>query len=210
MNPLAPRPEELLEAQFVLGISEVTYPAYPDPSTESGWADVPAVLLLLDLTGREDIVYHAMMETSSLAADGGALQTSDPDDTGTCVYLLTADFGDDIEWLRIAGVAPEEAIGMFSRAEILLLSDDTRTTDDDTAPIFAIMPNDPIRWSYLLPPTDPDGTEPVGGPPPSPISERPTWNAHRKTWLVRDPDSALWFEHRADGWHALDGLSDAC
>lgn len=209
MNPLAPRSEELLEAQFVLGLSEVTHPAYPDPSTPTGWADVPAALLLLDLVGREDIVYYAMMETSSLAADGGALQTSDPDDTGTCVYLLTADFGNEVDLLRIAGVAPQEAIGIFSRAEILLLSDDTRTTEDNTAPIFAIMPNDPIRWSFMLRPASPDSARPLDGAPHSPVADHPTWNAHRRSWLVRDPASALWLEHRADGWHALDALSDA-
>lgn len=209
MNPLAPRPEELLEAQFVLGLSEVTHPAYPDPSTPTGWADVPAALLLLDLVGREDIVYHAMMEASSLAADGGALQTSDPDDIGTCVYLLTADFGNEVDLLRIAGVAPQEAIGIFSRAEILLLSDDTRTTEDNTAPIFAIMPNDPIRWSFMLRPASPDSAQPLDDAPHSPVADHPTWNAHRRSWLVRDPASALWLEHRADGWHALDGLSDA-
>lgn len=209
MNPHAPRPEELREAQFVLGMSAVTHPAYPDPSTESGWADVPAVLLLLDLTGREDIVYHAMMDASPLAADEGVLQTSEPDDSGTCVYLLTADFGDGIEWLRIAGVAPEEAIAMFSRAEILLLSDDARTTDDDTAPVFAMLPNDPIRWSYLLPATCPDADEPDGTAPNSPIKGRPMWNRHGRAWLVRDPASALWLEHRPDGWLALDGLDDA-
>ncbi len=110
MNPLAPRPEELRKTQFVLGLSETTYPADPDPSTESGWADVPAVRLLLDLTGREGIVYQARMEAPPLAAKGGALQTSDPDDAGTCAYLLTADFGEGVERLWIPGVAPQEAI----------------------------------------------------------------------------------------------------
>lgn len=208
MNPHAPSREDLLAAQRVLGMAEVNFPVEPDPKTESGWAEAATVLLLLDLHGREDVVYHAMMDASPLAADGGTLQTCDPDREGTLAYLLTADFGDDIEPLQIAGLATQAAIAMFAGAEFLLLTDDARTTDDDTAPIFAIMPNDPIRWSYLLKPAI-GSTEPDGDPPVSPISARPSWNPHRQAWLVHDPVSALWFEHRQSGWHVLDGLSDA-
>lgn len=208
MNPFAPRREDLLAAQRVLGMAEVDFPVEPDPTTESGWAEASAVLLLLDLSGREDIVYHAMMDASPLAADGGTLQTCDPDREGTLAYLLTADFGDDIEPLQIAGLATQEAIAMFAGAEFLLLTDDARTTDDDSAPIFAIIPNDPIRWSCLLEPAI-GSAEPDGDPPQSPISEHPSWNPHRRAWLVHDPGSALWFEHRPTGWHVLDGLSDA-
>ena len=162
-------------------------------------------------SGRPAVDFSGRCQVTKLGATllHASFQTSDPDDTGTCVYLLTADFGNEVDLLRIAGVAPQEAIGIFSRAEILLLSDDTRTTEDNTAPIFAIMPNDPIRWSFMLRPASPDSARPLDGAPHSPVADHPTWNAHRRSWLVRDPASALWLEHRADGWHALDALSDA-
>lgn len=60
-----PEPERLRAAQFVTAMSSVLYPAYPDPATSSGWAEVPAVMLLVDFAGREDIVYAAMINASS-------------------------------------------------------------------------------------------------------------------------------------------------
>ena len=45
-------PERVLAAQLVAAISEATYPGHPDPSTESGWAEIPAVMLLVDFSGR--------------------------------------------------------------------------------------------------------------------------------------------------------------
>ena len=133
MNDDAPEPQRVRAARFVTAMSLVSYPCYPDPSTDSGWADVPAVLLLVDLTGREDIVYAAMIQGAALIADDLELRISAPDDIGTCVYLLIIDL--DVETpLEIAGVADQEAIRMFAEADNVSRS--TRPRENDTSQRF--------------------------------------------------------------------------
>jgi hypothetical protein len=125
-------------------MSLVSYPAYPDPTTDTGWADVPAVMLLVNVSGREDIVYAAMMQEASLLAAGLELRITAPDDAGTCLYLMTITF-DGEDPLDIAGLADQEAIAMFGEAELLLIASADQA-QDDCAPVLAFAPNDPARW----------------------------------------------------------------
>ena len=148
MNDDAPEPQRVRAARFVTAMSLVSYPCYPDLSTDSGWADVPAVLLLVDLTGREDIVYAAMIQGAALIADDLELRISAPDDTGTCVYLLIVNLDAETP-LEIAGVADQEAIRMFAEADLLLISS-VDQVHDDGAPDQAFAPNDPDQWLERL------------------------------------------------------------
>lgn len=50
-------------------------------------------MLLIDLTGREDIAYTAMMQGAALFADDLELRITATDDHGVCVYLMTIDLG---------------------------------------------------------------------------------------------------------------------
>lgn len=144
MNEYIPEPERLRAAQFVTAMSAVRYSSYPDPSTPSGWAEVPAVMLLVNFAGREDIVYSAMMQGTSLLADESDLRITAPADNGTCAYLMTIAFeGEDP--VDIAGVANQEAIGTFANAELLLLAS-VDQEHDGGAPVLAFAPNDRTRW----------------------------------------------------------------
>lgn len=144
MTDHTPDPARIRAAQFVTAMSLASYPAYPDPTTETGWADVPAVMLLVDFSGREDIVYAAMMQAAALFADDLELRITAAADAGTCLYLMTIAF-DGEDPLDIAGVADQEAIALFGEAELLLIASADQTHDDG-APILAFAPNDPDRW----------------------------------------------------------------
>ena len=144
MTDHTPDPARIRAAQFVTAMSLVSYPAYPDPTTDTGWADVPAVMLLVNFSGREDIVYAAMMQGAALFADDLELRITATDEHGVCVYLMTIDLGLVAE-LEIAGVADQEAVGMFAEAEMLLLSSIDQAHDDG-APVLAFAPSDPVRW----------------------------------------------------------------
>jgi hypothetical protein len=137
-------PDRLLAAQFVTAMSTLQYEGYPDPSTPSGWAEVPAVMLLVDFSGREDIVYAAMVEAESLLADDAGLAITAADNNGTCLYLFGITF-EGQQPLDIAGVASPEAIRMFADAEMLLIASADQEHDGG-APILAFAPNDPSRW----------------------------------------------------------------
>jgi len=145
-----PDPERLRAAQFVTAMSSVLYPAYPDPATSSGWAEVPAVMLLVDFAGREDIVYAAMMNASSLLADDLKLEITPPSESGTSLYLMTITF-ETGEPLDIAGVADAEAVGMFAEAELLLLAS-VDQEHDDGAPVLVFAPNHRAQWASRLAP----------------------------------------------------------
>lgn len=144
MTDHTPGPARIRPAQFVTAMSLVSYPAYPDPTTDTGWADVPAVMLLVNFSGREDIVYAAMMQEESLLAADLELRITAPADAGTCLYLMTITF-DGEDPLDIAGVADQEAIAMFGEAELLLIASADQAQDDG-APVLAFAPNDPARW----------------------------------------------------------------
>ena len=60
--------QRAIEAAQATNVAICTYPGYPDPTTHTGWADIPAVLLGVDLTGREDIEYTAMIGESISAS----------------------------------------------------------------------------------------------------------------------------------------------
>jgi hypothetical protein len=143
MNEQFLTPQRLRDAQFVTAMSAVRYPGYPDPSTESGWAEVPAVVLLVDFKGREDVVYTAMMQAAPLEAEDAGLAISAGVD-GASVYLFAVTFN-GVEPLDLAGVAPEEARLMFANAEMVLLASADQERDGG-APILAFVPNDPLRW----------------------------------------------------------------
>lgn len=148
MNDI-PEPARLRAAPFVTAISAVRYPAYPDPSTASGWAELPAVMLLVDFTGREDVVYAAMIGAQALWANDISLQTTRPNPDGTCLYLITMTF-DGLDPLDLAGVATPDALAVFVLAELLLLTSSSQVTDD-AAPILAFAPNDPTSWFLDVP-----------------------------------------------------------
>ncbi len=144
MTDHTPDPARIRAAQFVTAMSLVSYPAYPDPTTDTGWADVPAVMLLVNFSGREDIVYAAMMQEESLLAADLEFRITATADAGTCLYLMTITF-DGEGPLDIAGVADQEAIAMFGEAELLLIASADQAQDDG-APVLAFAPNDPARW----------------------------------------------------------------
>jgi len=60
--------ERLARANFATSIAPMTYPGYPDPTSDSGSAEVPAVMIGVDLTEREDVEYTAMLNSRVLIA----------------------------------------------------------------------------------------------------------------------------------------------
>ena len=127
------------------------YPAYPDPSGPTGWADIPAVILAADLTGREDIEYTAMCNNAIIPVDDATLAISEPVD-GTRLWLLGLRFDNGLADLDLVSLADTDTVAMFAQAELLLVTTEARMNNavDDQAAGLILVSNDPKRWADTM------------------------------------------------------------
>ena len=128
-----------------------TYPAYPDPSRPTGWADIPAVILAADLTGREDIEYTAMCNSAIIPVDNATLAISEPVD-GMRVWLLGLHFDNGLADVDLVSLADPETVTMFAQAELLLVTTEARMHNavDNQAAALILVSNDPKRWADTM------------------------------------------------------------
>jgi hypothetical protein len=128
-----------------------TYPAYPDPSRPTGWADIPAVILAADLTGREDIEYTAMCNSAIIPVDNATLVISEPVD-GMRVWLLGLHFDNGLADVDLVSLADPETVTMFAQAELLLVTTEARMNNavDNNAAALILVSNDPKRWAGTM------------------------------------------------------------
>lgn len=129
-------------------MAPATYPGYPDPTRPTGWADIPAVILAADLSGREDIEYTAMLNRAIIPVDDATLAISEPNDGGR-IWLLGLHFDNGLEDLDLVSLADTETIAMFTQAELLLVTTEARMNNsvDNRAAALILVSNDPQRWA---------------------------------------------------------------
>jgi len=129
-------------------ITAPTYPGYPDPTRPTGWADIPAVILAADLSGREDIEYTAMLNCAIIPVDYATLAISEPNDD-TRLWLLGLHFDNGLADIDLVSLADTETITMFSQAELLLVTTEARMNNsvDNQAAALILVSNDPRRWA---------------------------------------------------------------
>ena len=128
-----------------------TYPAYPNPSRPTGWANIPAVILAADLTGREDIEYTAMCNSAIIPVDNATLAISEPID-GTRIWLLGLQFDNGLADLDLVSLADPETVTMFAQVELLLVTTEARMNNavDNHAAALILVSNDPKRWADTM------------------------------------------------------------
>ena len=139
--------QRAIEAAQATNVAICTYPGYPDPTTHTGWADIPAVLLGVDLTGREDIEYTAMIGESILRVDNGTLAVAEPVD-GERIWLMGLQFDNDLPDLDIVGIADDETVEMFAEAELIVITTEARMERaDGKVAVLILAANDRSRWT---------------------------------------------------------------
>ena len=128
-----------------------TYPGYPDPTRPTGWADIPAVILAADLTGREDIEFTAMCNSAIIPVDDATLAISEPID-GTRIWLLGLHFDNGLADLDLVSLADTDTITMFTQAQLLLVTTEARMNNavDNQAAALILVSNDPKRWADTM------------------------------------------------------------
>ena len=148
---MASNHERVAGACRVTVTAPTTYPGYPDPSRPTGWADIPAVVLAADLTGREDIEYTAMTNRKIILVDDGELMITAPVD-GMRLWLLGLQFDNGLPDLDLIGLADADAIEAFALADVLLVTTETRLSNAIDAQVGALVltSNDPQRWAECL------------------------------------------------------------
>lgn len=103
-----------------------------------------AVMLGVDFTGREDIIYRAMMDAKPLLAEDAYLGFKEVGDGHTgFVYQFT--FDDETDPVSAVGVAGPKAISWFQAAPIVWLTT-IDSFDTGQSPLYVMAPNDPSRW----------------------------------------------------------------
>ncbi len=148
---MASNHERVAGACRVAVTAPTTYPGYPDPSRPTGWADIPAVVLAADLTGREDIEYTAMINRKIILVDDGELMITAPND-GMRLWLLGLHFDNGLPDLDLVGLADTDAVEAFAHAEVLLVTTEARLSKATDAQVGALIltSNDPSRWAGCL------------------------------------------------------------
>ncbi len=138
--------ERAAQACRVTVTAPTVYSAYPDPTQPTGWAEIPAVMIGADLTGREDIEYTAMINESIIPVDDATLAIGAPVD-GIRVWLLGLHFDNGLEDLDLVGLADAETVDMFAVAELLLVTTEARISAIDhlVGPLLLVS-NDSKRW----------------------------------------------------------------
>jgi hypothetical protein len=123
------------------------FPAYPDPSTPTGWADVNVVLIVADLTGREDIEYAAMIDRSIICVDDATLAVTRAVDDQR-LWLLGLHFANGLADLDLAGVADPDDVAIFADADLILITTQARlaTATTDQVAALIMVSNDRARW----------------------------------------------------------------
>ena len=76
--------ERAAQACRVRVTAPTVYSAYPDPTQPTGWAEIPAVMLGADLTGREDIEYTGTINESIIPVDGQRTRATPGAPLGDC------------------------------------------------------------------------------------------------------------------------------
>ncbi len=122
-------------------------PAYPDPSTPTGWADVSVVLVVADLTGREDIEYTAMIDRSIICVDDATLAVTRAVDDQR-LWLLGLQFANGLADLDLAAVATPADVAVFADADLILITTQARmaTATTDQVAALIMVSNDRARW----------------------------------------------------------------
>jgi hypothetical protein len=127
------------------------YPAYPDPTQPTGWAELPAMILAADLAGREDIEYTAMINAAIIFVDDADLAIAAPID-GRRPWLLGLHFDNGLPDLDLVSLADADTVALFAQAELLLVTTEARmdnATDNQVAALVLTC-NDPKRWTDTL------------------------------------------------------------
>lgn len=126
------------------------FPGYPDPSTATGWADIPTALIAADLTGREDVEYTAMIERSVLTVDDATLAVSREVDGGW-IWLLGLEPRHNLRRLDIVGVADLGMAQIFASVEPLAITTTQRMTKANGQPgVILLSSNDAARWQSIV------------------------------------------------------------
>ena len=124
-----------------------TFPAYPDPSTPTGWADVSMVLVVADLTGREDIEYTVMSDRSIICVHDATLAVTRAVDDQR-LWPLGLRFANGLADLDLAAVATRDDVAIFADADLILITTQARmaTATTDQVAALIMVSNDRARW----------------------------------------------------------------
>ena len=139
--------ERAAQACRVKVVMPCDFPGYPDPTTPSGWAEIPAALLAADFTGREDIEYTAMIDQTIIVVDDATLAIAEPVN-GERIWLIGLRFDNDLPDLDLVGIADADTIATFAQAEIILITTEARLRQaDGQVAALILTSNDPDRWT---------------------------------------------------------------
>ena len=139
--------ERISNANRAVSVLPGVFPGYPDPSTRTGWADLPVAILVADLTGREDVEYTAMINSSMICVDEAELAVAQEVDHRRR-WLLGLEFANGLADLDVTGVAGPAEVAAFARADLILITTTAcfeGATADEVAALVMVS-NDRARW----------------------------------------------------------------
>ena len=124
------------------------FPAYPDPSTPTGWADVSVAVVVADLTDSEDIEYTTMIDQSIICVDDGtwAVTRAVGDER---VRLLGLHFANGPADLDLVGIAGPADVATFAAVDLILITTEARVSGapgEQVAALIIVVSNDRARW----------------------------------------------------------------
>ena len=134
-------------ANRVTSVVPGVFPAYPDQSTPTGWADVAVAVVVADLAGREDIEYTAMIDQSIICVDDGTLAVTRAVDDER-LWLLGLQFANGLPDLDLAGIAGPHDVATLAAVDLILITTEERisgATGDQVAALIMVS-NDRARW----------------------------------------------------------------
>jgi hypothetical protein len=134
-------------AHRVTSVMPGIFPAFPDPSTPTGWADVPVALVVADLTGREDIEYTTMIARSIICVDDATLAVTRAADNQR-LWLLGLQFANGLADLDLAGIAGPADVATFAAVDLILITTEARIAHGAEEQVAALImvSNDASRW----------------------------------------------------------------
>jgi hypothetical protein len=134
-------------AYHAISVIPVIFSAYADPSTPTGWADVPSALVVADLIGRDDIEFTAMIDRSIICANDATLAVTRMVD-GVRLRLLGIHFANVLSDLELAAVAGPNEVAAFAAAEVVLLTTVLRmlSSTTDQVVVLILVLNDRACW----------------------------------------------------------------
>jgi hypothetical protein len=134
-------------AHRVTSVLPGIFPAYPDPSTQTGWADVAIAVVVADLTGREDIEYTAMIDRSIICVDDGTLAVTQAVDDQR-LWLLGLQFTNGLADLDLVCIAGPADVATFASVDLILITTEARISGAirDQVAALIMVSNDRARW----------------------------------------------------------------